>query len=212
MLYNTKFLQTLTSVWLTLFCFAPEAAHANFVFNGCSKVQENEILDAYSLAFSRIKDAEDFVSDNEIYDRWFGEWNNERAAAVIEQIYAMTSAALIGTPEFTCLGGSNKPQLEDAGCSNDRIAFFHPQREYHIYLCEGFWTVGAEHPELDRTGVLIHELSHLSFDASTLDHCYAIKNRDGCMELAETDPDSAVRSADNFRMFVYDVGRMLGNF
>lgn len=189
----------------------PEAAQADFAFNGCTKAQENEILDAYSLAFSRIKDAEDFVSENEIYVRWFGEWNAERASKVTEQVYAMTSAALIGTPEFTCLGGSNAPRLEDAGCSNDRIAFFHPKRDYHIFLCEGFWTVSAEHPELDKTGVLIHELSHLSFDASTLDHCYAIENLDGCLDLAADDPDSAVRSADNFRMFVYDVGRMLRN-
>ena len=211
MRYSTKYWSLFTVISVIALSLVPRPAQAYFVFNGCTPLQEEVVLDAYSLAFSRIKDAESFVFDNSIYTRWFGDWEKERAGKVLEQIYAMTSAALIGTPEFTCLGGSNEPQLEDVGCSYERLAFFYTREDYHIYLCESFWSIGTEHPDLDQTGVLIHELSHLSFDASTRDHCYAIKNRDACLELAETSPEDAIKSADNFRMFVFDVSKKLGN-
>ncbi|MBG6173079.1 hypothetical protein IWQ55_001349 [Labrenzia sp. EL_208] len=173
----------------------PAVADYNFV--GCTRVQEQTVLEAYAPTFARAKAAEDRVGPTAIYTTWFGEWSPERGELVFSQIRDIIAATLIGTPQFTCL------EQKHIGCKTGaRLAFIFRETSYDIFLCPLFFEIdGSE--GVDRTSVLIHELAHFEIGVAgmTGDHC-AFNDAAECKSLARDNPDLAVRNADNFRLFI----------
>lgn len=172
-------------------------AMADYAFVGCSDVEQQMILHAYAPTFARAKAAEDRVGRTAIYKTWFGEWSPERGDVVFTQLGDIIAAALIGTPKFTCLEPSH------IGCRTGKAqAFIRKYTSYEISLCPGFFETNGR-GGVDRTSVLIHELAHFEIGAGgvTEDHC-VLNDAADCKALARNDPDQAVRSADNFRLFI----------
>ena len=95
-----------------------------------------------------------------------------------------------------------RPQV---GPDSNRIWRKNPgagQTSYDISLCPIFFETDGS-GGFDRTSVLIHELAHFEIGAggAAEDHCL-LDDAAGCKKVASENPDRAVRSADNFRLFI----------
>lgn len=185
--------------WLAL--GAPHPANAEFSFVNCTGNEET-ITDAYSLAFSRAKEAEESVGDNELYDTWFGTWTQERDAIVKSKLADIIAHSLIGTPAFTCYPAGDPECDEDGDGVDDTTAFVYLEESFEIHLCDPFWTVEQGDEGIDKTDVLIHEVAHFHLGANTEDHCYGDSGIGSCVDLAIANPDEAVNNADSYMHFI----------
>ncbi len=122
------------------------------------------------------------------YNEWFGAYTQARWDRVQNTFDQIFSAANSRTLDFDC------------GCAEGderTIAYVYPSRAYEIYICPIFWRLGNAGAD-SKAGVIIHELSHFSVVADTLDHVYGTS---GAIALARSNPDQAVRNADSFEYF-----------
>ncbi|MEM9900072.1 MAG: M35 family metallo-endopeptidase [Pseudomonadota bacterium] len=182
----------------------PTPALAKFQFSGCAG-KEDTIADAYALAFSRAKAAEDKVSANELYLTWFGAWTEARGKIVSDNLADIIAQTLVGTPAFTCYPAGDSACDEDGDGTDDYYAFIYAGESFEIHLCEPFWTV-EQNLDIDKTDVLIHEVSHFHIGAQTSDHCYGASGIGSCIDLAISQPDLAVQNADSYMYFIKNAG------
>ena len=192
--------QLIGAVSLVLAAVLSGPAAADFAFEGCEG-REGVITDAYTSAFSRAKAAEDRVADNELYETWFGEWTAERESIVRANLADIIAHSLIGTPAFTCYPAAHAECDEDGDGVDDAFAFVFEDESFEIHLCDPFWTV-EQATNVDKTDVLIHEVSHFHIGAETDDHCYGDFGIGSCIDLAIAKPDFAVRNADSYMYFI----------
>ncbi|WP_170408916.1 M35 family metallo-endopeptidase [Ruegeria arenilitoris] len=174
--------------------FAASIACSDTTFVSCTPQQENVIEFAYSQAFSRAKDSEIRVGNTPSYVRWFGTWTQTREDLVKEKLSAIIANALISTPEFRCRTATHP------ACVGNRYAAVDLGTSFEVEICPRFFGQVAGG---DRTGVLIHEIAHFRMGANAgVDKCYGAVGPNNCLDLATTDPDAAVNSPDNYRLFI----------
>jgi len=84
-----------------------------------------------------------------------------------------------------------------SSCSANVFAYVFPNDStFTVYVCGAFWTANIGTCQWDsKPGTLIHELSHFTPVAATQDNAYG---RSACQNLAATNPNSAIRNADNY--------------
>ena len=66
-----------------------------------------------------------------------------------------------------------------------------------VYLCGAFWNAPPTGTD-SQAGTLIHEASHFTDNGGTQDYAYG---QDACMDLASSDPATAILNADSHEYF-----------
>jgi len=91
-----------------------------------------------------------------------------------------------------------KADCSQKGCPANTYAYvYSTDTSYTVYLCSLFFSSSSQSScTYDCTGgVMIHEISHFSNVGGTKDNAYGVTN---CQNLAKSNPDSAVKNADNY--------------
>lgn len=177
----------------------PEQRLAAASFQGCTTTQQAAIQRAESMAKWMLPIAlgsnpggrSQIAADSKYYAEWFGAHTSTRANKAKQKLEQI--AAGLGS------GVNYKCHLATANQCDDAIAWVVPLLGNKVNLCESFFTqvgVGWD----TKWGILVHELSHLL--ALTGDHEYG---RTDCIDLADSDPDKAVKNADSYEYFVEDI-------
>jgi len=124
------------------------------------------------------------------YVTWFGACDSTRYTKVRTDLNNIYNG-LRATYPVNCAGSS---------CTANTYAYVFPSDSTHtVYVCGYFWRVSSNNCVMDsQPGTLIHEMSHFNNVASTGDVTYGQNN---CKNLASTNPNQAVRNADNFCFF-----------
>jgi peptidyl-Lys metalloendopeptidase len=82
-------------------------------------------------------------------------------------------------------------------CNQSAYAYVYPTQPYTIYVCKAFWTAPATGTD-SKAGTMVHEMSHFDIVANTDDVVYG---QAGAKNLANTNPNDAVRNADSHEYF-----------
>jgi peptidyl-Lys metalloendopeptidase len=86
----------------------------------------------------------------------------------------------------------------DCTCTQTNVyAYVYPNQPYKIYLCGAFWAAPLTGTD-SKAGTLIHEMSHFDVVANTDDYAYG---QTAARNLAASNPDQAIRNADNHEYF-----------
>lgn len=119
------------------------------------------------------------------YQEWFGSYDPANYAVVMANYQHISAAFATQTITFTC------------GCPEMLFAFVNPGQPYQITLCASFWSS----PEIgtnSRAGTLVHEMSHFTAVAGTLDHVYSqVFSRANARYI----PTKAIQNADSYRYY-----------
>jgi peptidyl-Lys metalloendopeptidase len=172
---------------------APQAqgrAQAPLVIpEGCDAKQAGLVREAFTLAERQTGQALAFLAANPTHPHtrtWFG----TGSVAKVEARLRLTQYMLHPSrhPAWTC--GTVE------SCGNRTTFAIANLRQGLIMLCPPFFNASNEGGD-SRPGILVHEVSHLV--AQTNDVAYG---QQAARQLAEKDPERAIRNADNFEYFV----------
>jgi peptidyl-Lys metalloendopeptidase len=156
-------------------------------FNRCSDTQINQLIQAKGEAKKYSDNAVSYLNGQvgPRYTTWFGAYTAQRYNTVDNNFLAIQDAFY------------NKKVTFDCGCKQKYYAYVYPNQPYNIYVCSVFWQaplIGTD----SKAGTLIHEMSHFTVVAGTDDYVYG---QSGAKNLAITNPDNAVKNADNHEYF-----------
>lgn len=174
-------------------------------FTRCTKVQIAAATDALGAAADLALAAAAAVSDGADYGRWFGRWDARRAGDVRATYTAIAGVLASEDLEVVC------PQVGLDGCTTQIFANVFPDQAFVVNLCPSFFgmpsirgIVPGSYPfeTGTREGTIIHEVSHFTAVAGTVDACYG---RTDCAMMARRDAGTAVRNADSLQYFAEDV-------
>ncbi len=122
------------------------------------------------------------------YTTWFGLYDATRWSTVQSHFQAMASALDTQTIGIHCAGSV---------CTDSTYGYVYANSPYTIYVCGAFWSAPATGTD-SKAGTLIHELSHFTVVAGTIDWVYG---QSGARSLATGDPAKAIDNADNYEYF-----------
>jgi peptidyl-Lys metalloendopeptidase len=171
----------------------------------CTKVERQAVNEALRSAKSLTLAAAAAVADTENYERWFGKYTPRHSDVVRANLKSVFTAIKSGRVTTTCAA------IGFGACERSTYAFVYPDEPYNVYVCPPFFdlptmaSLRPEHPSGDngtREGTFIHEISHFTRVARTVDRCYS---RVDCSQMAQTDAFTAVRNADSYQYFTEDI-------
>ena len=158
-------------------------------YNRCTVDQQSLLVTAHTEAKNYSTGAENYLnginSGTSRYTTWFGTFTTTRHNIVKNHFTAIRDAFY------------NQGVTYDCGCKQNYYAYVYANQPYKIYLCKVFWPAPMTGTD-SKAGTLIHEMSHFDVTAGTDDFIYG---QTGAMNLASTNPDNAVRNADNHEYF-----------
>ncbi len=158
-------------------------------FNACTTAQQSTLLAARAQAVTYASEADFYLSTHnsgtERYTTWFGAYTSSRYGTVTSHFTALHTAWDKAGVTFDCK------------CKQNYYAYVYPSQPYNIYLCRVFWAAPLNGTD-SQGGTLIHEMSHFDVVAKTDDFVYG---QAGARNLAITEPDNAVKNADNHEYF-----------
>jgi len=166
----------------------PDAVTSTSTFTKCTTTQQGLLNTARANASSYSANALAYLDANITdarYTTWFGTETSSRYSLVDDHFTSISSAM------------DNAPVAFDCGCKKKYYAYVYPNQPYKIYLCSVFWEAPATGTD-SQAGTLIHEMSHFTVVAGTDDYVYG---QAGAKSLAISNPDNAVRNADNHEYF-----------
>lgn len=158
-------------------------------FTSCNATQQNTLTTAHVNAQTYASSSENYLysisSGTSRYVEWFGAFTTSR--------FNLTKA------HFTSISNAfdTAPVVYDCSCTQSYYAYVYPNQPYKIYLCNAFWTAPMTGTD-SKAGTLIHEMSHFTIVADTDDFVYG---QTAARNLAISNPDNAVRNADNHEYF-----------
>jgi peptidyl-Lys metalloendopeptidase len=170
---------------------AIQAVTGSTTFNACTTTEQSTLLSARAQASTYANQANDYLQAGlvtSLYTTWFGVYDATRYSTVRTHFTAIRSAMDTQTVGFDCT------------CSDSAYAYVYPNDPYNIYLCNAFWSAPMAGTD-SKGGTLIHEMSHFYVVASTDDYVYG---QAGAKQLAITNPNNAVKNADNHEYFAED--------
>ncbi|HZH44217.1 MAG TPA: M35 family metallo-endopeptidase [Lysobacter sp.] len=156
----------------------------------CSATQIDTAGSAVVEARRYSEDSKSYLSAGRVgsrYTTWFGAYTSARYGTVSQHFVAIDGA-------MDQSGGQIKI---NCGCNQSYYAYVYPNRPYEIFVCRAFWSAPLTGTD-SKAGTLIHEMSHFDNVANTDDIVYG---QSGAKNLAASDPDGAVRNADNHEYF-----------
>lgn len=158
-------------------------------FNSCTAEQQTDILSARAQATSYATESRNYLnginSGTQRYVTWFGVFSSARHNTVTNNFNAISNAFNTAGINFDCK------------CKQPYYAYVYPNQPYNIYLCKYFWLAPLAGTD-SKAGTLIHEMSHFDVVAGTDDFVYG---QTGAMNLASTNPNDAIKNADNHEYF-----------
>jgi peptidyl-Lys metalloendopeptidase len=167
---------------------APDAVTGSTSFTKCTTSQQTTLVSARNQASLYSADALGYLNANKTgsrYTTWFGVYLASRYSTVKTHFGAISNAMDTAPVTFNC------------SCKKKYYAYVYPTQPYTIYLCSVFWTAPLTGTD-SKAGTLIHEMSHFDVVANTDDYVYG---QAGAKNLAITNPDNAVKNADNHEYF-----------
>ncbi len=183
---------------------APCAASAQQV-QSCTKIERQAVSAALGRAKSLTFAASAAVADTEMYARWFGKYTPRHSDVVRANLKSVFTAIKSGRISTTCA------TIGTGACDRTSYAFVYPDEPYTVYVCPAFFdlptmaSLRPGHPSGDngtREGTFIHEISHFTRVARTVDRCYS---RSDCSAMAQRDALAAIKNADSYQYFTEDV-------
>lgn len=162
-------------------------------FNDCTSGEKNTLnkaLDNAELYAAGARLALGLTTESarpnaKRYTTWFGKYTASRYTAVTQNFQSIYDALSTKTITFHC------------DCDENYYAYVYPNKPYHIYICNLFWSAPAQGTD-SQAGTIIHEVSHFKVVAGTKDHAYGHTN---CKNLANNDPAKAIQNADSHEYF-----------
>eukprot|EP01065_Artemidia_motanka_P022083 TRINITY_DN262_c0_g1_i1.p1 TRINITY_DN262_c0_g1~~TRINITY_DN262_c0_g1_i1.p1 ORF type:complete len:335 (+),score=138.63 TRINITY_DN262_c0_g1_i1:65-1006(+) len=159
-------------------------------FSGCTSSEQSSINSAERQADGEVTRARNCLpsgspSCSSLYTEWFGALTSSRYTSVRNCFSSISSRTSNSNTRYNC-----------DTCRNDRqvYAYVYPSDSSETqYLCGAFWSQAGE-----RANTIVHELSHFNGICRTDDFVYG---KSGCRNLARTNPNNAVRNADNYCYF-----------
>lgn len=172
-------------------------ATANLTYSNCSTAEQSAVATAFVDAASYSSTAVSYFSNNRSgarFTKWFGAYSATRWSHVRDVYAALVTAFTTASLTAVC---------NDVTCGvGGAFAYVYPSDLTRtIYLCQVFLDVATPSTGTDsRAGTLIHEFTHFIALAppGTQDHAYG---QTAAMNLATTDPTSAIDNADNYEYF-----------
>lgn len=187
---------------LSLVLIGPIPAIAD---QACTKAESGQFAAALERAEKLTVTATTAIGPNRTFTRWFGRYNAKSGEIVRRNLKAIAAAMRSDKVRAVCNNSG------EALCDSDTYAFVDKDDEYLVHLCPSFFAMDT-FKELNadsvangtgtRAGTLVHEISHFTTVADTLDICYT---RGKCSEMALTAPLDALINADSYQYFVEDV-------
>ncbi|KAK0503496.1 peptidyl-Lys metalloendopeptidase [Armillaria luteobubalina] len=173
------------------------AHHSNFdkriSYNGCTPSRQADIVSAAAAAQTYAKSSYDYLRSHTTgtkrYVTWFGTYTSARHSTVLSD-YSNMLAHPYANYKYDCT--CTKPNT---------FAYVYPARFGTIYLCDAFWRAPTT-GDNSKGGTLIHESSHFDIIGGTRDAAYG---QSDCKALALSNPDLAVKTADNVEYFSENV-------
>jgi hypothetical protein len=147
--------------------------------------QQAKARQAHADGFALCDAALAGLADNAQYTEWFGTYSAARVKKV-KAVYTKIRDRM-RTVTFTY-------DLSGAGCKSGWFAYTH-KGDTTIWFCGNFWVAPATGTD-SKAGTVVHEHSHS--DANTDDLTYGQTN---ARALAKSNPDQAVRNADNYEYY-----------
>lgn len=158
-------------------------------FTRCTTDQQSLVSTAHTNARAYASESENYLysisSGTSRYTTWFGAFTSTRFNTVRSHFTAISNAF------------DTAPVVYDCGCTQNYYAYVYPNQPYKIYLCNVYWSAPMTGTD-SKAGTLIHEMSHFDIVANTDDYVYG---QNAAMNLAVTNPDNAIRNADNHEYF-----------
>jgi peptidyl-Lys metalloendopeptidase len=158
-------------------------------FNACTVDQQSLLVSARNQAKTYASESSNYLnthnSGTQRYTEWFGVYSSSRYNTVKNNFSAISNAMTNAGITFDCK------------CKQNYYAYVYPNQPYNIYLCKVFWQAPLSGTD-SKAGTLIHEMSHFNVVAGTDDVVYG---QAGARNLADTDPDDAIRNADSHEYF-----------
>jgi peptidyl-Lys metalloendopeptidase len=167
----------------------PEVVTGSTSFTGCSASRQSQLLTARENASLYAADSQAYLhagNPGARYITWFGAYTSSRFNLARSHFDNIRGAMDTASVHFDCT------------CTNPGVyAYVYPNEPYNIYLCGAFWSAPMTGSD-SKAGTLIHEMSHFTVVADTDDYVYGQTN---ARNLAISNPDLAVRNADNHEYF-----------
>ncbi len=160
-------------------------------FVSCTSQQQGKALTAVANATSMSAAAYTDLADGSspLYQPWFGAYKASRYNTVTTNFDAIADAFATQTITINCTD-ADLPYY----------AYVYAGSPYEIYVCYYFFhapNVGRD----SAAGTMVHEMSHFSVVAGTVDYVYGEAN---ALWLAANDPRRATKNADNYEYFAED--------
>ena len=118
---------------------------------------------------------------------WFGAYSASRYSQVSQNFVTIDNA----------LDQNNGQITINCNCSDSAYAYVCANAPYEIYVCNAFWSAPLQGTD-SKAGTLVHEMSHFTVMAGTLDRVYC---QCGARSLAISNPAQAIANADNHEYF-----------
>ncbi|RXW21512.1 hypothetical protein EST38_g4321 [Candolleomyces aberdarensis] len=178
---------------------------------GCSAARQTLLASAAAAAQSYAANSYSYISSTTAarprYTTWFGAYTSTRRNTVLSHFNAINGNTFSSyTYDCTCTeSGTYAYVYPDTYicffllvclvCSHTYVILY--RRFGRVYLCGAFWNAPLTGTD-SKAGTLIHESSHFTANGGTDDHVYG---QTGAKNLAISNPNNAVRNADNHEYF-----------
>jgi len=168
-----------------------EVGTGGITFSNCDSTRRSAITGWHADASHKIASALACTEDScgSLVDSWFGTRTTQSSfEAVLEQFQTMSNVKEETT--YVCQGRAGPC------ASGNTFAYVYPtDRTQQIYICD--FTVN--YPDYsEKVQTVIHELSHFNHIGDTNDNAYGEST---CINLAQTNFQSALQTADNVGYF-----------
>ncbi|WP_316753713.1 M35 family metallo-endopeptidase [Pedobacter gandavensis] len=154
-------------------------------FNGGTAGQQSQAGDAHNNGYALATVALATIANDPTYNMWFGSYSGNRPGTVTGNFQKIVDN--METKSF-------QYDLTGEGCPSGAYGYTYKDSTT-VWFCSAFWTAPDNGTD-SKAGTVVHEHSHAS--AGTDDLAYGQTN---CRDLASSDPDSAIKNADNQEYF-----------
>ncbi|KAG9089104.1 hypothetical protein FRC06_001715 [Ceratobasidium sp. 370] len=177
--------------------YTPTFLKRDVTYTNCSATQQADIAAAATASNDYVSAATAYLAGisanttTERYTTWFGNFTTARHATVVDHFQKIgTDATSTDYDCVTCIRTRGTRY-------NGTFAYVISDEPGKIYLCGAFWRAPLT-GEDSRAGTIVHENSHFDVNGGTDDLAYG---QTLAKELAESNPDDAIRNADSHEYF-----------
>ncbi|KAH8801258.1 peptidyl-Lys metalloendopeptidase [Flagelloscypha sp. PMI_526] len=161
-------------------------------FKGCSDAQQASIKEAASSAFTLALSAYNYMSTTTTgtprYTTWFGSYDSGRRDSVLSH-FSKLRKSNFHKITYDCLC--------DPAVNAGLYAYGYPSLPDYLFVCPRFWQAPLTGSN-SKAGAIVREASHWAKNGGTTDYT---TTKTAALNLALTDPGTAVNNADSYEYF-----------